>query len=58
MSALGYHAAMKKNPHAVALGALGGKRGGLARAKSLTPERREEIARKAAEARWKGKKKE
>lgn len=30
--------------------------GGMARAKSLTPERRREIARKAAKARWKGKK--
>lgn len=30
-----------------------GKRGGKARAKSLTPEQRSEIARIAAEARWK-----
>jgi len=42
-----------KNPHAIALGKLGGKKGGLARAKNLTSERRKEIARKAAEARWK-----
>ena len=41
-----------KNPHAVALGRLGGKKGGPARAKALTPERRREIAREAAEARW------
>ena len=41
-----------KNPHAVALGRLGGKKGGAARAKKLTPEQRREIARKAAEARW------
>jgi len=41
-----------KNPHAVALGRLGGKKGGPARAKKLTPEQRREIARKAAEARW------
>ena len=42
-----------KNPHAVALGRLGGKKGGPARAKKLTPEQRREIARKAAQARWK-----
>ena len=42
----------KKNPHAVALGRLGGKKGGKARAKKLTPEQRKEIARKAAKARW------
>lgn len=41
-----------KNPHAVALGRLGGKKGGKARAEKLTPERRKEIARKAAAARW------
>jgi hypothetical protein len=41
-----------KNPHAVALGRLGGKKGGPARAKKLTPEQRKEIARKAARARW------
>ncbi len=32
--------------------AAGGKRGGRARADRLTPERRSEIARMAAEARW------
>jgi hypothetical protein len=42
-----------KNPAAVALGRLGGKKGGKARAAKLTKERRSEIARKAAEARWK-----
>jgi hypothetical protein len=42
-----------KNPHAVALGKLGGKKGGTARAKALTSERRSEIAFMAAEARWK-----
>ena len=42
-----------KNPHAVALGRLGGKKGGPARAKKLSKERRSEIARKAAQARWK-----
>ena len=41
-----------KNPAAVALGRLGGKKGGPARAKKLTPERRREIAQKAAAARW------
>lgn len=41
-----------KNPAAVALGKLGGKKGGPARAKKLSPERRQEIARKAARARW------
>ena len=42
-----------KNPHAVALGRLGGKKGGKARAKKLTPERRSAIAKKAAKTRWK-----
>ncbi|MEJ7739911.1 MAG: hypothetical protein WKF97_20990 [Chitinophagaceae bacterium] len=42
-----------KNPAAVALGKLGGKKGGRARANSLTPERRAEIAKKAAAKRWK-----
>jgi hypothetical protein len=42
----------KKNPAAVALGKLGGKKGGDARAKNLTPERLKEIAQKAARARW------
>ena len=41
-----------KNPHAVALGRLGGQKGGKARAKKLTAERRKEIAQKAAQARW------
>lgn len=38
---------------AVELGRKGGKAGGKARAKKLTPEKRSEIARKAAESRWK-----
>ena len=46
--------AKRKNPAAVALGRMGGKKGGNARAKALSPERRSEIARKAAEKRWKG----
>ena len=41
-----------KNPAAVALGRLGGKKGGKARAEKLSPERRSEIARRAALARW------
>lgn len=41
-----------KNPAAVALGRLGGLRGGKARANKLTPEQRREIAQKAARARW------
>ncbi|MEW5912247.1 MAG: hypothetical protein AB1814_06800 [Thermodesulfobacteriota bacterium] len=41
-----------KNPHAVALGRLGGQKGGAARAKKLSAKRRKEIAKKAAEARW------
>jgi len=42
-----------KNPAAVALGKLGGQRGGKARANKLTPEKRKEIAVNAAAARWK-----
>jgi hypothetical protein len=42
----------EKNPNAVALGKLGGKKGGNARATKLSPERRKEIAQKAAETRW------
>ena len=41
-----------KNPHAVALGRLGGLKGGKARAEALTPERRKEIAHKAINKRW------
>lgn len=41
-----------KNPNAVALGRLGGQKGGKARAAKLTPERRREIAKKAADKRW------
>jgi len=35
------------------IGSMGGKKGGKARAKKLTAKRREQIARKAARARWK-----
>ncbi len=41
-----------KNPHAVALGRLGGIKGGKARAKALTGKQRAEIAKKAAAVRW------
>lgn len=41
-----------RNPHAVALGRLGGQKGGKARAAKLTPEQRSEISRKAGKARW------
>jgi hypothetical protein len=41
-----------KNPAAVALGRLGGIKGGKARAESLSKKRRAEIARKAARSRW------
>ena len=37
---------------AVGMGRRGGLKGGKARAAKLTPERRVEIARKAAQARW------
>lgn len=42
----------EKNPAAVALGRLGGLKGGKARAAKMTPEQRKESARKAAKARW------
>ena len=41
-----------KNPAAVALGRLGGLKGGPARAKKLSKKKRSEIAKKAAQARW------
>lgn len=43
----------EKNPAAVALGRLGGLKGGKARAEKLSEKKRQEIARKAAKARWK-----
>ena len=46
----------KKNPAAVALGKLGGRKGGLARAAKLTAKRKAEIAKKAAVTRWSRKK--
>ena len=42
------------NPHAAALGRLGGLKGGPARAAKLSARRRREIARAAARARWTG----
>ena len=42
----------EKNPAAVALGRLGGLKGGPARKKKLSKKRRSEIAKKAAQARW------
>jgi hypothetical protein len=42
----------QKNPAAVTLGRLGGLKGGKARADKLTPERKSEIAKKAASVRW------
>ena len=41
-----------KNPAAVALGRLGGLKGGKARAKKLSKKRRSDIAKKAAQSRW------
>ena len=58
---IGYTFSMADNPNrlseaAAMLGRIGGKiggpKGGRARAKKLSAERRREIARKAAEARW------
>jgi len=42
----------KRNPRAVAIGREGGKKGGPARAKKLSPEERKRIAQDAARARW------
>jgi hypothetical protein len=44
-----------RNPAAVALGRLGGLKGGKARAKALTAKERSDIAKRAAKARWKKK---
>ncbi len=41
-----------KNPAAVALGKLGGAKGGRARAEKLSPTKRKAIAKKAADTRW------
>jgi hypothetical protein len=42
----------EKNPAAVALGRLGGLKGGKARAEKLSAQKRKEIAKKAAAIRW------
>jgi len=42
----------EKNPAAVALGRLGGLKGGKARAEKLSAAKRKAIAKKAAQARW------
>src|SRR6266571_2291853 len=42
----------ERNPHASALGRLGGLKGGPARAAALSAERRREIAKIAARRRW------
>lgn len=42
----------EKNPAAVALGRLGGLKGGKARAEKLTTKQRKAIAKKAASVRW------
>lgn len=49
-SGLNGHA--KKNPNAVALGRLGGLKGGKARAEKLSKKERVEIAKKGAKKRW------
>jgi len=41
-----------RNPHAVALGSIGGKKGGKARAKKLSAAKRKAIAKRAARSRW------
>src|SRR5882724_11176739 len=46
------HRKKRKNPAAVALGKLGGSKGGKARAANLSPEERKAIAKLAAHARW------
>jgi len=42
----------EKNPHAVALGRLGGLKGGIARKTKLSKAKRTALARKAVAARW------
>ena len=44
-----------KNPAAVALGRLGGRKGGPARAVKLSKKKLSEIGKKGARARWSGK---
>jgi hypothetical protein len=42
----------EKSEKAMTVGRMGGLKGGKARAEKLTPEKRKEIAKKAAEKRW------
>jgi hypothetical protein len=49
------HTPIQINWAATALGRLGGLKGGPARAKKLTPKKRSQIAKKAAQARWSSK---
>jgi len=51
-------AGREKNPAAVALGRLGGLKGGKARAEKLSSKKRTEIATKAAMSRWNSKQNE
>lgn len=46
----------EKDPAAVSLGRKGGLKGGKARAAAMTPEKRSEVAKAAAKARWDGRK--
>lgn len=57
VSQLGDEPIGSKNPAAVALGRMGGLKGGPARAKRLSRSERRRIAKKAANTRWKAKKK-
>ena len=45
----------RNSPRAMAAGSKGGRKGGPARAKALTPAQRSEIAKKAARSRWNNK---
>ncbi len=43
-----------RDPHFVAMGSKGGKKGGKARAETLSATRRHQIAKRAAKKRWGG----
>lgn len=53
--AMGEQPTEGKNPAAVALGRLGGLKGGRARAAKMTAKERSASAKKAAQSRWAGK---